>query len=293
MNRDLEKSLKSRLRNIAYEKKVDPSLLWQSLVLERFLARLAQSQHAPHFVLKGGFLLANYLPIDRHTQDIDFLVQGISNDLNLLGEVIEQIARIDLSDGFEFSDVSVKELTHFHMKYPGARASMQVQFGKARFRLTIDLGFGDMVLPRKKVFSLIKGEKGTLFEGQVEISCYPMEFILAEKIEAVAKRGSGNSRMKDFHDIHTILKSGQVDRTRSLEITRSVFEHRQTAMKFPMIYDQAQIEKLQSFWESYLQSVTDKAVIPKEIGSVIDMINLWCNGEDYCPPRSLPGKERK
>ncbi|MBS4165397.1 hypothetical protein NEOC65_000455 [Neochlamydia sp. AcF65] len=42
MTADLEKSLKARLRVIAKETGRDPADLWQNLILERFLVRLAK-----------------------------------------------------------------------------------------------------------------------------------------------------------------------------------------------------------------------------------------------------------
>ena len=70
MTTAIEHSFKSRLRNIAREKRLDPAQLWQNLVIERFLIRLSQSKYASHFILKGGTLLAHYVELNRHTQDV-------------------------------------------------------------------------------------------------------------------------------------------------------------------------------------------------------------------------------
>lgn len=56
MTSDIEKSFKSRLRTIAKEQGRDPADLWQTLMLERFLARLAQASTGSHFILKGAIL---------------------------------------------------------------------------------------------------------------------------------------------------------------------------------------------------------------------------------------------
>lgn len=79
MTADIEKSLKAKLRTIAKEKHRDPADLWQALVLERFLVRLAKSRHHDHFVLKGGVLLSRYVAIGRETTELDFLAMNISN----------------------------------------------------------------------------------------------------------------------------------------------------------------------------------------------------------------------
>jgi hypothetical protein len=65
----LTHSFKSRLRNIAHEKHRDPTQLWQDFVLEQFHIQHSHSEHEPHFILKGGSLLAHYMDLNGHTQD--------------------------------------------------------------------------------------------------------------------------------------------------------------------------------------------------------------------------------
>lgn len=65
MTADLEKSLKSRLRALAKETGRDPADLWQNLILERFLVRLAQSSYRERFILKGAVLLSKYIELGR------------------------------------------------------------------------------------------------------------------------------------------------------------------------------------------------------------------------------------
>lgn len=124
MTSDLEKSFKAKLRNIAREADRNPADLWQSIVLERFLVRLGQSPHRPHYVLKGGVLLAKYIPIGRETQDLDFLGIATSNDKEHLKKTFSEIASINLNDGFLFKDIDVAELVHPHMAYAGVEVSM-------------------------------------------------------------------------------------------------------------------------------------------------------------------------
>ncbi len=102
MTTSLERSFKARLRNIAREKRLDPAQLWQNLVLERFLVRLCQSKYASHFILKGGVLLAHYVELNRHTQDLDFLVQKLSNEIVAVEKVLAEVIEIPVNDGFRF-----------------------------------------------------------------------------------------------------------------------------------------------------------------------------------------------
>lgn len=141
MTADLEKSFKAKLRAIAKEKNRDPADLWQTLTLERFLVRLARSNYRNQFVLKGGILLSRYLEIGRETTDLDFLARKISNQVSTLETVFEEIAGIDLNDGFTFKEVKTNELNHPHMGYPGVEVAMMAYFGRTRFKVAIDIGF--------------------------------------------------------------------------------------------------------------------------------------------------------
>jgi len=193
------------------------SELTPNLTLERFLVRLANSKYREHFVLKGGILLSKYIEIGRETSDLDFLARRLSNEVAGLIDIFEEIANIDLKDGFTFQEVKVSELTHPHMGYPGAEVSMMAYFGKTRFKVAIDIGFGDVVNAIEYSIPLTAYSKGVLFESNVKLSCYPKEFIFAEKLETIIYRGSFNSRMKDFHDLYSMISSSQLPSFHNLE----------------------------------------------------------------------------
>ncbi len=94
MTSDLEKSIKHKLRAIAREKNRDPADLWQTLMLERFLVRLAHTPYRNHFILKGAILLSKYVEIGRETRDLDFSARQISNELDKLKDIFEEITKL-------------------------------------------------------------------------------------------------------------------------------------------------------------------------------------------------------
>jgi predicted nucleotidyltransferase component of viral defense system len=278
MTSDLEKSFKAKLRAIAKEKNRDPADLWQSLTLERFLVRLAHSKYREHFVLKGGILLSKYIEIGRETTDLDFLARKLSNEIAGLKDIFEEIANIDLKDGFVFQEIKVSELRHPHMGYPGAEVSMMAYFGKTRFKVAIDIGFGDIVDPVEYAIPLTAYSKGVLFESNVKLPCYPKEFIFAEKLETIIYRGSFNSRMKDFHDLYSLISSSQLPSFHNLErIIRLVFEHRETPLTLPITYAVDEMEQVQNFWSEYLKNLRAENTenLPTLIAQVIATINDW------------------
>ncbi len=278
MTSDLEKSFKAKLRAIAKEKNRDPADLWQSLTLERFLVRLAKSEYCKHFVLKGGILLSKYIEIGRETTDLDFLARKIGNEISGLKVIFEKIAAIDLHDGFSFQEIKVVALAHPHMGYPGVEVSMMAYFGKTRFRVSIDIGFGDVVEPIEYSIPLTTYSKGDLFEKSVNLQCYPKEFIFAEKLETIIYRGSFNSRMKDFHDIYSMISSTTISSFHNLDgIIRIVFENRETKLTFPIIHEEDEMNRLQNFWSEYLKNLRAEnlASLPENIADVIAKINNW------------------
>jgi predicted nucleotidyltransferase component of viral defense system len=286
MTSDLEKSFKAKLRAIAKEKNRDPADLWQTLTLERFLVRLAKSEYREHFVLKGGILLSKYIEIGRETTDLDFLARKISNEVDGLKIVFEKIASIDLQDGFLFKEIKASELTHLHMGYPGVEVEMMAYFGKTRFKVAIDIGFSDIVDPIEYSIPLTTYSKGGLFEGNVTLPCYPKEFIFAEKLETVIHRGSFNSRMKDFHDLYSVISSKpSLDNVEG--IIRLVFEHRETNLALPITYEQDEMNRLQNFWNEYLRNLRAENLtsLPENIADVIVTVNNWLRSNTGLFPR--------
>jgi len=79
MKSAIEQSIKEKIKALAKERETSFAQLWRNLILERVLTRLAQSPYKDKFVLKGGNLLAKYLPLGRETQDLDFFIQQLSN----------------------------------------------------------------------------------------------------------------------------------------------------------------------------------------------------------------------
>lgn len=274
---DLEKSFKARLRIVAKESGRDPADLWQNLILERFLTRLAKSRYRDRFVLKGAVLLSKYIDLGRETRDLDFLAIGVSNKIADLSVIFKEVTEIELNDGFVFQNVKVDYLTHPHMSYSGAEISAIVNFGKVRNKLSIDVGFGDIVEPIQYSIPLLKSSQGAIFESSVNLPCYPTEFIFAEKLETIVYRGFLNSRMKDFHDLHSLVTSESAAFFSNLKtIIYSVFDHRGTPLDIPIAYKDTELPQLRSFWQSYIRGLRrNESRLPQHFDELIQTINAW------------------
>ena len=58
MSKDLERSIKDRVKEIAKAENRTFNVVWKTLVLERFLARLSRSTQINNLIFKGGMLLS-------------------------------------------------------------------------------------------------------------------------------------------------------------------------------------------------------------------------------------------
>ena len=228
------------------------------------MARLYQSEYKKHFILKGGSLLARYIDLGRETKNLDFLIEHMANAMESLSKVIDHICGIDLDDAFSFERVKITPLTHSHMHYKGVQVALLARLGKTKTHVQIDLGFGDIIEPVDHPIKLTSTRKGPLFESQIQLRCYPKEFIFAEKLETVIYRGSANSRMKDFHDLHSLVfLSGCLNTTYTEKVVISVFNHRQASIqKLPLYFDAAAMTKLQPLWHNYHQQLKSSGSLP-------------------------------
>lgn len=211
-------------------------------------------------------------------QDLDFAMKYFSNQLDALQKVFDAIVKIEVDDGFLFKKPVVMPLEHFHMMYSGSQVKIEVNFGKVRFPLFIDLGFGDEVDVHEQEILLLSNSKGPLFEAAITVNAYPIEFIFAEKLETIIYRGSENSRMKDFHDIYTMIFTKEaLDGNKVKRAIEAVFRHRKTSLQLPIQFDALVFQALQNYWSKYHRKAKGMNNLPHQIDQVVDSINEWLN----------------
>lgn len=289
MSNSLKQSMKQRLKSVAKERDLTFDEIWHNLILERFLARLCQSKYKSNFILKGGTLLARYIPIGRETKDLDFLVAKLQNTEEFLGKAFDHICGVRIEDGFEFEKVKIGKLVHPHMDYTGIEVLLLAKLGGPQTYIQIDLGFGDIVEAIDYSMDLTSTSKGPLFESKIQVRSYPKEFIFAEKLETVVHRGMGNTRMKDFHDLHSLISLEKcLDPDYTDKVVKTVFNHRQTKLKLPLKHEVEFIEMLQPLWREYQKDLPKNQVTtkpPELIQDVISFINSWLkNNTQLCTP---------
>jgi hypothetical protein len=143
----------------------------------------------------------------------------------------------------------------------------------------MDLGFGDRVDPIEHPIDLTATSKGPLFESRISLHCYPKEFIFAEKLETIVFRGGGNTRMKDFHDLYSLVSLDVLDSSLAKKAVELVFHHRKTPVKkLPASFGRDALETMEKNWSAYRKKIKSKKgalKLPESIEDVVSAVNQW------------------
>ena len=201
------KQLKDLIRNLSKEVGIEAHVLIRKYMMERFLERVSSSKYNGSFILKGGMLVAAFVGVEaRATMDIDTTIKGIPVTIVDMERTITEISNIDLEDNVKFRIKKVSEIMD-EAEYSGIRFSMDALLDGAVIPLKIDISTGDVITPREMAYSY-----KLMFEDRtIPIMTYPIETVLAEKLETVILISITNTRMRDFYDIHILLKSQNID----------------------------------------------------------------------------------
>ncbi len=202
---DVAKSVLQKLRNKAQKTGVSFQLLVQLFCQEEFLRRLSYSKHQDNLILKGGlflYLITNFE--SRPTMDIDFLMKNLSNENEKTSKMIEDI--INTNSENEYIDFKIKSMNSIteHKEYHGVRIKMIGMISNTRTPFDIDIGVGDVVVPKPN-----KRKLETQLEdfNKPEVLTYSLESTISEKWDAIIDRMEFNSRMKDFYDIYYLANN--------------------------------------------------------------------------------------
>ena len=252
--KNIEASVRSRLENKAKETNRPFAEILQYYGMERFLYRFSQSDYADKFILKGALMFIVWdIPERRTTLDIDFLAR-FDNTLPKIEKVIKDVCRVQVPpDGLIFNPETVTGRTiREAADYEGIRIKFTGFLERSRIPMQIDMGFGDIVVPRPKVIDY----PVILDFPKPHLKGYSIESVVSEKFEAMVKLGLLNSRMKDFYDLWLMTRRFNFDGASLAEALKKTFTHRKTPLpeKKPLfaeeIYDE--ISDRQTLWKAFL-----------------------------------------
>ena len=226
--KNMNASVRARLLNMSRSTGRNFQELVIRYVVERFLARLAESEHRNRFILKGAMLYIPWkLEDKRTTMDLDLLGFG-SPDVEDLSRIFRQICGIEIADdGLVFDKESVTATPiREESVYDGVRIIVRAALGAMLIRLQVDVGFGDRIVPEPQL-----SEFPALLTGHGPvIRLYSPETVIAEKFNAMVLLGMANSRMKDYFDIWMLSRNFTIEGAVLREAFRQTFAKRQTAL---------------------------------------------------------------
>ena len=218
--------LKANIANLSKATGIPHIVLQRRYMLDRFLERLSLSPYRDFFILKGGMLISGMVGIAaRATQDLDATVKGLPLTLEHMRQVMEEIAATDVGDQITFSVSSAGAIME-DAEYEGVRIGMRAQLQNMSVPIKIDISTGDAITPEEISF-----DYRLMFEERhIDILAYPIETLLAEKIESMLVRADANSRMRDFYDMHLLyrIQGAGIDAKTLSAALRATAEKRKT-----------------------------------------------------------------
>lgn len=262
-------SILARLKNESIKRDVPNQQMITLFLHEEFSRRLGKSIYRDKFILKGGFLLYSLGAGDtRATMDSDYLMKNLSNEEISVEKVIKEIMEIGNMDVIKFEFKGTERITEQN-DYHGLRIKLVGSIGRSKTPIFIDLGIGDVIIPESSIISL-----ETIIEGfeKPRIRAYPMETIIAEKLDAILYLMEASSRMKDYYDIYYLAISKNFDGTTLHEAIYNTFKNRDHLMHMKNIYGLSKfkgIENLNSMWTRFIE---EEIRIELELSNVIDTI---------------------
>ena len=226
-------SVRARLLNLSRDREEDFNLTLSRFASERFLYRLGKSEYRKKYVLKGAMLLTSLLEDVRYrsTRDIDVLKEGTGERESIITDISAVCSLVDSSDGlvFDISKATFEDIRG-NNRYHGVRTKIPVRLGDARIPLQIDIGFGDAVYPPPRTVKIVP----LLDHEAPEVFAYPLQAVVAEKLEAIVSVGMVTSRMKDFFDLFMIASSRGFNRHDLFESIQTTFYRRGTPLPTEM-----------------------------------------------------------
>ena len=193
--------LKGWIKNKSRETGAPANVLLQSYMMERLLERVSLSSYRENLILKGGFLIAAMIGVERRsTMDMDATLKGLSISRDKLESVLNEILAIDAGDGIVFEMYGMRNI-HDISEYDDFRVSLHVAYQTIRVDMKLDITIGDAIIP-----GAIEFPYKLMFEDRtISVMAYNLYTLLAEKIETILSRNVANTRGRDFYDAYVLL----------------------------------------------------------------------------------------
>lgn len=202
-------SFKAKINQIAKEKGIPAQQVQQNYLIEIFLEKLVRSKYRDNFIIKGGYLIGGMIGLDlRATMDLDTTIVGIELSSENLYSIAEEIVKVQTEESFHLSVLGIENIREKD-QYPGLKIKLIANFERIHEVVTIDVTTGDAITPKEIDFKFEK-----MFSNEeIQVWSYPIENVLAEKLETILSRGIATTRPRDFYDVFILssVRSNKID----------------------------------------------------------------------------------
>lgn len=266
-------SLKAKIRNIAKQKNIPAQVILQNYMFERLMVRLSASEYKEKFVLKGGMLVAAIVGLDnRATMDMDTTLKNLPLTPEAIRSALESVCSIGYDDGVSFELGKISPIREDDI-YGGYRVMLNARFDTMITPLSIDVSTGDVITPHAVQYSFSE-----IFEDEKSYNlwAYNIETVMAEKVEAILRRGVFNTRPRDFYDAYILSTTQKFDRTVFADALKATAAHRGTEQQIadvPAILNNIEESpELKTMWDKYRKQFAYAADI--EYGHIIAVLKM-------------------
>ena len=205
-------AVKAKIKNKAGGSSDKSQIMLRIYLMERLLERVSLSKYRDNFVLKGGLLVSSLVGVDmRSTMDVDTTVKSLPMNKKSVQKILEEIMAIEVEDGVSFRISKVQDIMEGH-EYEGLRFMIECSMDRLKQTIKIDISTGDEITPGAIEYKLPL----IIEDRSIDLWAYNLETLLAEKLETIIVRAEANTRMRDFYDIHVLLKQDVVTVDRDL-----------------------------------------------------------------------------
>ncbi|MBO4706613.1 MAG: nucleotidyl transferase AbiEii/AbiGii toxin family protein [Spirochaetaceae bacterium] len=246
-------SLRSKINNYAKKHGILAQVVLQNYMFECLLDRISRSKYTENFIIKGGILVSSIVGLDiRSTMDMDTTLVRFPLKEEQIQQAFKEIASISADDGIVFDFVSLSPIRKDDV-YGGYCLRINAKYETIETPLSIDISTGDTITPEP-----VKYGYKRLFQNDIEIPIrsYPIETVLAEKLETIITRGILNTRPRDFYDVFVLTKTQNYNKETLKKALFATASHRGTkeeiereaGKRLSMIEDS---EDLRIQWQKY------------------------------------------
>ena len=258
---DIAASVLAKLRNKAKAAGISYQQCLQLFMQEEFLRKLSKSGLKKFLVLKGGLFIYTLTNFEsRATIDVDFLLRDMSNSINVVETLIDEILKVPTgNDYIEMTASSFEEISP-QRKYHGISAQIIGKIKNVRVPFNIDMGIGDVIVPHameQKIQTQLPD-----FEAPV-IFTYSLESTIAEKFDAILQRFELTGRMKDFYDIYYLARTFNFDGAKLQAAIFETLQRRGTHYdrnSFKRVVSLAEDMDMQKRWKYFLKAIKDDSL---------------------------------